>query len=225
MRIITSSILCGLLLACTSGIAYPLRRINVESITNTVHTHFNGMEMKLNVMTKKQRGIRATVFSKNGKENAVLIFDQRELYQFKKEPTEAPIYRRVTGREAAENLFQMLALNPWFHFPRGTLALRCDLLDHFEIVYHCDMENQDTYPLEMHLYHTADAEPILLSTIEFVDFFSDSAPLHQPKTLRVTDHSMQTVGMVEVENFAYNKGVADYLFKRPKDRSHTYLGP
>ncbi len=205
-------------LACYSTNGYPLKAWKIKTVTNQVTTRFNGIELELSVITKKDAGIRATVFSPTQKPDALILFDEKELYLSSKNGIHPEVYTKLSGQEAAENLFQMLALNPWLHFPNGELELRSPILDEYRIVLEHNLDNSHLEPIQMHLYHTVAEEPNLLSTIEFVDFFKDSGPQLQPKTLRVTDHTASTVGKVHIKNFAYNKGVADYLFERPKDR-------
>ena len=218
MSIRSSAIICGIIMSLVPVLANPLRPFAIHSISNTVSTHFDGITVELNVITKKKAGIRAKIFASNRNQDAVLIFDQRELFLTKQAQFQEGTYEKISGREAAVNLFQMLALNPWLHFPNGELELRSPILNEYRIVMEHNLDNSHLEPIQMHLYHTVAEEPDLLSTIEFVDFFKDSGPQLQPKTLRVTDHTASSVGKVHIKSFAYNKGVADYLFERPKDR-------
>ena len=221
MRILTSSILWGLLSSCAPLFANPLKPLVVESITNAICTHFNGVELEVKLITKKKKGIRASIFSEDGVANSVLIFDQHKLYLLTKDGYKKLRSKEIFDREAAENLFQMLALNPWLHFPDGTLALRSPILDHFHIIYDCDRDYEYPKPRQMQLYATGANESTLLSTIEFINFFDENTPYLQPKTLRVTDHTTETIGTVEVENFSYNEGLADYLFQSPEETPNT----
>lgn len=201
------------ILACHSTKAYPLQAWKIKTVTNQVTTRFNGIELELLVVTKKDAGIRATVFSPTQKPDALILFDEKELYLSSKNGIDPVVYTKLTGQEAAENLFQMLALNPWIYFPEGRLKHECPALEDYLIVFNYILKEDTVKPTEMRLYQMAPVKDKLVSTIRFVEFFSSRTNLFQPKILLVTDHTKQTSGEVHIKNFTYNLGLGDFLFE------------
>jgi hypothetical protein len=191
---------------------YKLDPWKIKTVTSQVSTSFNDVELELSVVTKKDAGIRATVFSPSGSHDAIILFDNKDIYFTRREGTKPEAYIQLSRRQAAENLFQMLALNPWLHFPDGKLNLDCPALDSYIIVFDYILKDNHLLPTTMYLFELADEKKNLISTIKFVDFFTEHTNLLQPKLLRVTDHTNQLTGKVTVKNFTYNLGIGDYIF-------------
>lgn len=186
------------------------------TVANHVTTRFSNIELELFVITKKDAGIRVTIFSPKQEPDALIIFDEKELYLSSKDGVHPEVTTKLSGLEAAENLFQMLALNPWIHFPEGKLKHECPVLEDYTIVFDYTLENEIFKPIEMRLYQIDPMKDKLVSTIRFVEFFSSSANLFQPKILQVIDHRKQISGEVFVKNFTYNLSLSDFLFDAQK---------
>lgn len=212
-------------LLCHPGIGYPLKAWKIKTVTNHVTTHFNDIELELSVVTKKNAGIRATVFSPSQKDDALILFDEKEVYLSKKSGINTKAYTKLSGQEAAENLFQMLALNPWIHFPDGKLKYNSPALEDYLIVFDYILKDKNVKPTEMRLYEMAPVKDKLISTIRFVEFFSPDTNLFQPKTLLVLDQANQISGEVHIKNYNYNLGLGDFLFKVPGAPKTALTGP
>ena len=212
-------------LLCHSGIGYPLKAREIKTITNHVTTRFNGIELELSVVTKKDAGIRVTVFSPSQKHAALILFDEKEVYLSKRSGIDTKAYTKLSGQEAAENLFQMLALNPWIHFPDGKLKYNSPALEDYRIVFDYILKDKNVKPTGMRLYEMAPAKDKLISTIRFVEFFSQNINLFQPKTLLVLDQVNQRSGEVHIKNYNYNQGLGDFLFNVHRASETALTGP
>lgn len=225
MRLTNCSLLCVTTLLGLVSNANPLSPSKVESITSYVRTESNGVALDLKIVTKKNKGIRTTLVSPDGNSRAVLIFNQETLYLHQERGLEQAYSGRLTGREAAENIFQMLAINPCYHFLSEAPVLRTTILNHYEIILDRETHHEFLMPKRLLLYKGTSTEGELLSTIEFIDFFPSKIPFYQPKTLQVINHSNQTKDQVQVKSFSYNLGLANYLFETPKDEPLTQVSP
>ena len=130
--------------------------------------------------------------------------------------------RVLSGEEAAANLFDLIALNPEYHFKNidgfnfnipTFKTYRVELQREAE-----PFEETERYrPVKALLYKEHDAGSTLLRSIEYMEFFNQIDPYFQPKKISYTDAKTGDIGHITVDKIEYNIGLPIFLFEIPGD--------
>ena len=193
---------------------------SIDSIRIHATTITENSELPLALVTKRDAGIRATIHTAGKLTRAVVLFDGNKIHLIQ-ELTEAGSIKELNGDHAAENLFEMLAINPDFHFQSEKLSYQTSILNGYkiellrdEIVTPTGIEQQ---PTEANLYIKNDSKLKLLRTIQYIEFFpQEDSPFHQPKRITFTDHTNASSGEIIINEVSYNSGIPDFIFELPK---------
>lgn len=128
------------------------------------------------------------------------------------------------GTEAAVYLFDLLALNPNYHFPedRNGFNLECSVLEGFSIEIErerAEADSSDKEPVPtikaIHLHEVDGQQRNLLRSIEYVAFKKFEGSIREPSRMRFMDGQTGTMGRIEVGLIAYNAGIPDFIFELP----------
>jgi outer membrane lipoprotein-sorting protein len=126
--------------------------------------------------------------------------------------------RVLSGEEAAANLFDLIALNPEYHFKNidgfnfnipTFKTYRVELQREAE-----PFEETERYrPVKALLYKEHDAGSNLLRSIEYMEFFNQIDPYFQPKKISFTDVNTGDISHITVDKIEYNIGLPSFLFE------------
>ena len=126
--------------------------------------------------------------------------------------------RVLSGEEAATNLFDLIAINPEYHFKNidgfnlnipTFKAYRVELQTEAEPVE----ETERHRPVKALLYKEHDAGSTLVRSIEYMEFFDQADPYFQPKKISFTDVKTGDIGHITVDKIEYNIGLPSFLFE------------
>jgi len=169
------------------------------------------------VSIKGRKYIRASIRNPKKTAGADIIYDGKAVAIVERGSPQKRS-RVLSGEEAAANLFDLIALNPEYHFKN---------IDGFNFniptfkAYHVELQTEaetiketERYrPKKALLYKGHDADGTLVRTIEYIKFFDQTDPYFQPKELTFTDVSTGVIGHITVDKFEYNIGLPSFLFE------------
>ena len=175
----------------------------------------NAFEMVLT--SKEQKYIRASIRNQKKTARANIIYDGKAIAIVERE-TSKNRSRVLSGEEAVTNLFDLIALNPEYHFRK---------IDGFDFniptfqAYRVELQTEEKpigeteryRPVKAILYKEHDAGSTLVRSIEYISFFDQTDPYFQPKKLTVADESTGEIGHITVREVEYNIGLPDFLFE------------
>ena len=169
------------------------------------------------VSSKGRKNIRASIRNQKKTAGADIIYDGKAIAIVERGSPQKRS-RVLSGEEAATNLFDLIAINPEYHFKN---------IDGFNFniptfkAYHVELQTEaepvketERYrPKKALLYKGHDADGTLVRTIEYIKFFDQTDPYFQPKELTFTDVSTGVIGHITVDKFEYNVGLPSFLFE------------
>lgn len=216
----TSPYILFTILLSTSLLGAVPRRTNIDSIRIHATTISENAKLPLSLVTKRKSGIRATIHIPGKLTRAVVLFNGEKLYLIQ-ELTEEGSIKEIEGDDAAANLFEMLAINPDFHFQKEALSYTTAILDDYKIeLLREEIITQDgiiKQPTMAKLYARGNTELKLLKTIQYVEFFPlKDYPCNQPKKITYTDHRDNSIGEIIIDKVSYNSGIGDFIFQLPE---------
>lgn len=198
------------------------RPATTESILvhSRMHTD-NDTELNLIVFTKGQKLIRASMHPANKSHGAVIAYDG-QIVKVQEEIVDVYPTKVLEGEDAADNLFDLIALNPEYHFrKRDGFNLEAQVLQGFRIEIQrkeYPIAGTEIYkPISLKLYKVSDSSETLIRSAQYDHFFKDKKPYLQPKALTFTDETNGEKGKIIVESVEYNAGLPDFLFELPDD--------
>ena len=213
-----STLLC--LAICLVSNTYLSAQIKGQPVSILIHSNMHpegGHSVRMVVKIKEQKYIRASIRNPNKTAGADIICDGKEVAIVERGSPQKRS-RVLSGEEAATSLFDLIALNPEYHFKNidgfdfnipTFRAYRVELLTEAEPV-----EETERYrPVKALLYKEHDAGSTLVRTIEYIKFFDQTDPYFQPKELTFTDVSTGVIGHITVDKFEYNVGLPSFLFE------------
>lgn len=169
------------------------------------------------VSSKGSKYIRASIRNPKKTAGADIIYDGKAVAIVERGSPQKRS-RVLSGEEAAANLFDLIAINPEYHFKNidgfdlnipTFKAYRVELQKEAEPV-----EETERYrPLKALLYKEHDAGSTLLRSIEYMEFFDQTEPYFQPKKILFTDEKTGDVGHIIVDKIEYNIGLPSFLFE------------
>ena len=188
------------------------------SILTHANIHLEGGQSVRMVMTsKEQKYIRASIRNQKKTTLADIIYDGKAIALV---VMESPQKRSLvlSGEEAATNLFDLIAINPEYHFKNidgfnlnipTFKAYRVELQTEAEPVE----ETERHRPVKALLYKEHDAGSTLVRSIEYMEFFDQADPYFQPKKISFTDVKTGDIGHITVDKIEYNIGLPSFLFE------------
>ena len=171
------------------------------------------------VSSKGRKYIRASIRNPKKTAGADIIYDGKVVAIVERGSTQKRS-RVLSGEEAAANLFDLIALNPEYHFKNidgfnfnipTFKTYRVELQREAE-----PFEETERYrPVKALLYESYDADSTLLRSIEYMEFFNQIDPYFQPKKISFTDAKTGDIGHIAVDKIEYNTGLPSFLFEIP----------
>ncbi|MDG1241258.1 MAG: hypothetical protein P8P52_01725 [Opitutae bacterium] len=193
---------------------------NTESIRLHGNMSMGETNLNLTLITKGQNKLRATIRGKNHLTRAHIIHNQEQLWT-KNSINGQESVRQLEGKNAAENLLDLLALNPEFHFKdRNGFDLSSPIFEGYSIEYtQSEKPNLNTgkcTPKALQLSEITDGEAHLIRSIRYISFQKKTTPFIQPKELTLTDEITGEIGKIVIHKVVYNTPLANFLFELPK---------
>ena len=182
----------------------------------TIHLE-GGQSVRMVMTSKEQKYIRASIRNQKKTTLADIIYDGKAIAIV---VMESPQKRSLvlSGEEAATNLFDLIAINPEYHFKNidgfnlnipTFKAYRVELQTEAEPVE----ETERHRPVKALLYKEHDAGSTLVRSIEYMEFFDQADPYFQPKKISFTDVKTGDIGHIAVDKIEYNIGLPSFLFE------------
>jgi len=212
-----STLLC--LAICLVSNTYLSAQIKEQPVSILIHSNMHlegGHSVRMVVTIKEQKYIRASIRNPNKTAGADIICDGKEVAIVERGSPQSRS-RVLSGEEAATNLFDLIALNPEYHFKNidgfdfnipTFRAYRVELQTEAEPV-----EETERYrPVKALLYKEHDAGSTLVRSIEYMEFFDQIDPYFQPKKISFTDAKTGDIGHITVDKIEYNIGLPSFLF-------------
>jgi len=213
-----NTLLC--LAICLIGHTSLSAQIQTKPISIVIHSTIQldgDKSFEMLVSSKEQKYIRASIRNPKKTAGADIIYKGKAIAVVERGTLQTTA-RVLSGAEAAANLFDLIALNPEYHFKN---------IDGFNFniptfkAYHVELQTEaetiketERYrPKKALLYKGHDADGTLVRTIEYIKFFDQTDPYFQPKELTFTDVSTGVIGHITVDKFEYNIGLPSFLFE------------
>lgn len=195
-------------------------RIIPESIL--IHSELSmesGLKLNLIVFTKEQDLIRASIHPADKSFGAVVAYDGQAV-KMQEEIIDVYPTKVLEGEDAAGNLFDLIALNPEYHFRKWDgFDLESKVLQGFRIEIQREddpIEETEIYkPISLKLFKVEASGDTLIRSTQYNQFFKNKEPYLQPKLLTFTDETTGEKGTIKVEKVEYNVGLPDFLFELP----------
>ena len=211
------TLLC--LAICLVSNTYLSAQIEEQPVSILIHSNMHlegGHSVRMVVTIKEQKYIRASIRNPNKTAGADIICDGEAVAIVERGSPQSSS-RVLSGEEAATNLFDLIALNPEYHFRNidgfdfnipTFRAYRVELQTEAEPV-----EETERYrPVKALLYKEHDAGSTLVRSIEYMEFFDQIDPYFQPKELTFTEAGTGVIGHITVDKIEYNIGLPSFLF-------------
>ena len=210
---------------CLIGSSSLCAQIQGETISIVIHSTIQldgDKSFEMVVSSKEQKYIRASIRNAKKTAGVDIIYDGKEIAVVERGNLESKS-RFLSGEEAAANLFDLIALNPEYHFRK---------IDGFNFniptlkTYRVELQNEteplketERYkPAKALLYKDHDTGSTLLRSIEYISLFDQIDPYFQPKELTFTDNRTGVVGHITVHRVEYNVGLPDFLFEISREK-------
>jgi hypothetical protein len=191
-----------------------------ESIRLHASMSMGDGHLSLTLLTKGQHKLRASIQDPQHKSKVHITYNQEQLW------TKPFIHgsesaRKLEGTEAAENLLDLLALNPQFHFKqRDGFNLSSSALKGYKVEYTQSekpyKETNKHVPESLKLFDISKDEPRLIRSIRYISFQKSTTPFVRPKELVLTDETTSESGTIIINEVSYNSGIPDFIFKLPE---------
>ena len=168
------------------------------------------------VSSKIPKYIRASIRNPKKTAGADIIYNGKTITIVERETLQSKS-RVWSGDEAAINLFDLITLNPEYHFRKNNgfnfniptfKAYRVELQTEAEP----DIKTERCRPVKALLYKEQDAVSTLVRIAEYTKFFDQTDPYFQPKKLTFTDVMTGDIGHISVGMIEYNVGLPSFLF-------------
>lgn len=175
------------------------------------------MPLDMVVSTKKQKFIRASIFNPTKTAGATIVYNDKKIQTHEESGSESSL-RMLSGEDAAGNLFDLLALNPEYHFSKDdSFNLKIPVFDGYRLELlkeDTPIAGTDRYrPKKMLLYEVGDTDDSLIRSIEYISYFEMIEPYLLPKEIKFIDESTGETGRITVQKVEYNVGLPDFLFR------------
>jgi len=181
-----------------------------------MHTD-GGIKLKMSTSTKEQKYIRASIHTPTKTAEATLVYNGN-LVSITKESESHISSSILRGEEAAANLFDLIALNPEYHFrDREAFDFKSLVFKGYRVELQNvadPIEGTERYrPYQLMLYEVDESGETLIRSIKYLSFFDAIDPYQQPKEIVFTDESNGETGRITIQKIEYNVGLPDFLFE------------
>ena len=171
------------------------------------------------VSIKGRKYIRASIRNPKKTAGADIIYDGKAVAIVERGSPQKRS-RVLSGEEAAANLFDLIALNPEYHFKNiDGFNFNIPIFKTYRVELQREaepFEETERYrPVKALLYESYDADSTLLRSIEYMEFFNQIDPYFQPKKISFTDAKTGEIGHIAVDKIEYNIGLPSFLFEIP----------
>jgi len=176
-----------------------------------------GTSLDMVTSSKEQKYIRASIHTPTKIAGATIVYNGNAI-AIVEDIAYQSTSRVLSGEEAAGNLFDLIALNPEYHFRASDgfnfkipvfEGYRVELLREGQPV-----AGTERYPPnKMLLYAVGESGDSLIRSIEYLSYFDTIEPYLQPKEITFTDESTGDTGRITVQKVEYNVGLPDFLFE------------
>lgn len=188
------------------------------SILTHANIHLEGGQSVRMVMTsKEQKYIRASIRNQKKTTLADIIYDGKAIAIVAMESPQKRS-RVLSGEEAATSLFDLIAINPEYHFKNiDSFNLNIPTFKAYRVELQTEAEpveeTERHRPVKALLYKEHDAGSTLVRSIEYMEFFDQTDPYFQPKKISFTDVKTGDIGHITVDKIEYNIGLPSFLFE------------
>lgn len=195
----------------------------ISSIRSHVEISLGETSREATILKKGQERIRMVVQDPTDVKVSVrIIYEKGKLRREVHSPKGTWVHE-PEGIEAAIYLFDLIALNPAYHFPsgsgrfdRGNKVLQ-DFSLKLERTHEEDPEAESKPFTSISLYSVEDGRETLLRTIRYSSFAAFDGPLLEPDVLYFKDERTGNKGRITVNALEYNSGIPDFVFNIPKN--------
>ena len=194
-------------------------QIQAEPISIVIHStiQLNGHEpFEMLISTKEQKYIRASVRNPKKTAGADIIYNGKAIAIVERGTPQSKS-RFVSGDEAATDLFDLIALNPEYHFRKiDGFNFNIPTFEAYRVELQPEVEpfkETGRYrPAKALLYREQNAISTLVRIAEYTEFFDQTDPYFQPKKLTINDLTTGDIGQITVDKIEYNVGLPSFLF-------------
>ena len=171
------------------------------------------------VSSKGSKYIRASIRNQKKTAGADIIYDGKAVAVVERGSLQKHGRPRVlSGEEAATNLFDLIAINPEYHFKNiDGFNLNIPTFKAYRVELQTEallVEETERYrPVKALLYKEHDAGSTLVRSIEYMEFFDQTDPYFQPKKISFTDVKTGDIGHITIDKIEYNIGLPSFLFE------------
>jgi hypothetical protein len=192
-------------------------RINASLITDQG-------ERQLFIVKKGQSMIRSSVNNSNGRNTFTLLFNQGSVVSILDTDGQLKVETKQAD-EAASQLFDLLMLNPEYHFRAvDGFSLSHKIFNDYriEFTYEIDKTSKVTSDVQgkrriigANLYRLANTETkeVLLRSFQINSFSKFSNQIEAPQELQFIDEETADISHIRVTTVIYNSGIPNFLFK------------
>ena len=201
-----------------SGItAHAQPHTTTESIRLHGSMAMGDAKLSLTLVTKGQNKLRATIQGEHHQARVHITYNQEQLWT-KQSINGSESIRKLEGKEGAENLLDLLAINPEFHFKeKDGFNLNCAVFQGYKVEYtQSEKPYKDTdkhIPESLTLFEIRDGESRLIRSIRYISFQKETTPFIQPKELSLIDELTGEIVKIVIHKTDYNTPLPDFLFK------------
>jgi outer membrane lipoprotein-sorting protein len=176
-----------------------------------------GIPLQMSISTKEQKYIRASIHTPTKTAGATIVFNGKKVVILEK-VTQESTSRLLSGEEAAANLFDLIALNPDYHYSASNgFDFKIPVFEGYYIELQREVEpirETNRYmPTKMILHEVGESGNTLIRSIKYLSFFDEIDPYLQPKEIVFTDESNGETGRITIQKIEYNVGLPDFLFE------------
>ena len=169
------------------------------------------------VSSKGSKYIRASIRNPKKTAGADIIYDGKAVAIVERGSPQKRS-RVLSGEEAAANLFDLIAINPEYHFKNiDGFNLNIPTFKAYRVELQTEallVEETERYrPVKALLYKEHDAGSTLVRSIEYMEFFDQTDPYFQPKKISFTDVKTGDIGHITIDKIEYNIGLPSFLFE------------
>jgi outer membrane lipoprotein-sorting protein len=197
-------------------------RAKPESESILIHSTMqlgSGASLEMVTSTKNQKYIRASIHNSSNTVGATIVYNGKSI-KIVEETSDKSTARILSGEEAAANLFDLVALNPEYHFNANEgLNFKISTFKGYRVELQREAtpvaETERFRPTKMLLYKVAETGDTLIRSIDYLSYFEKIDPYLQPKEITFTDEAAGETGRITVQKVDYNVGLPNFLFELP----------
>ncbi len=180
-----------------------------------------GVSLNMISSSKKQKYLRVSIHNPTKTAGATIVYNSKTVRTLEESANESSI-RTLSGEDAAGNLFDLIGLNPDYHFKiNGGFNFKTPVFEGYRVeLINEDQPIKETNryrPSKLLLYKIDETTESLIRSIEYLSFFENIEPYIQPKEIKFTDESTGETGSISIQKFEYNVGLPNFLFELGED--------